>query len=299
MSALDRWWMPATPALRLATLRVLVGGYGLVYLLVRLPHLLSYALDDLGRFEPVGIVTLAPAPTLPWLYRALVVLLVPTSLAFLLGVRHRALAPLHAALLLWVLSYSNSWGKILHTDNLFVMHVIVLALAPAADALSIDARGRPEPPAHMRYGWAPQLMIAIAAAAYLLAGIAKLRNNGLDFAMGETLRNYVAFDNVRKLELGSVYSPLGAALVPYVGLFSMLAWGSLALELGAPLALVDRRVGRVWAIGMWGFHVGVLALMAIGFAYPLSFIAFAGLWDVERISARGKALLGRGAVPRR
>ena len=297
MSAIDRFWMPVTPALRLATLRVLVGGYGLVYFLIRLPHLLSYALDDLGRFAPVGIVTLAPAPTLPWLYRVLVGVVGLTSVAFVLGVRHRVLAPLHAALLLWVLSYSNSWGKILHTDNLFVMHVMVLALAPAADALSIDARGKAVPADHARYGWAPRLMVAIAAAAYLLAGIAKLRNNGLDFAMGETLRNYVAFDNVRKLELGSVYSPLGAVLVPYVGLFSALAWGSLLLELGAPLAL--HRVGRVWAIGMWGFHVGVLALMAIGFAYPLSFIAFAPLWDVEGISARAKALLGRGAVPRR
>ena len=41
---LDRLWMPATPALRLATLRALVGTYGFVYVLVRLPHLLSYAL---------------------------------------------------------------------------------------------------------------------------------------------------------------------------------------------------------------------------------------------------------------
>ncbi|AKF10928.1 HTTM domain-containing protein [Sandaracinus amylolyticus] len=279
---IERFWFPRTPALRLATLRVLVGGYGLVYLLVRLPHLLSYALDDLGRFAPVGIVSLAPAPTLPWLYRALVALLIPTSIAFVIGLRHRVLAPLHAALLLWVLTYSNSWGKILHTDNLFLMHVIVLALAPASDALSIDARGRAPVDDHPRYGWAPRLMVAVAAATYLLAGIAKLRNNGLDFAMGETLRNFVAFDNVRKIELGSTFSPLGAALVPYVGLFSMLAWGSLALELGAPLAL-HPRIGRAWAIGMWSFHVGVLALMAIGFVYPLSFIAFAPLFDVERI----------------
>ena len=296
MSALDRFWMPSTPALRLATLRVLVGGYGLVYFLIRLPHLLSYALDDLDRFAPVGIVTLAPAPTLPWLYRGLVALLGATSATFLLGLRHRVLAPVHAALLLWVLSYSNSWGKILHTDNLFVLHVVVLALAPAADALSFDARGKTTPGDHPRYGWAPRLMVAIAAATYLLAGIAKLRNVGLDFVMGETLRNYIAFDNVRKIELGSIHSPLGAALVPYVGLFTALAWGSLALELGAPLALFERRVGRAWSIAMWGFHVGVLALMAIGFAYPLSFIAFAALWDVEALPARAKAWLGaRGA----
>ncbi|MBX3248407.1 MAG: HTTM domain-containing protein [Myxococcales bacterium] len=285
MSALDAFWMPSTPARRLATLRVLVGGYGLVYVLVRLPHLLSYALDDVARFVPVGPVTLAPAPTLPWLYQLLVALVVVTSATFFLGVRHRWLAPAHALLLTWVLSYTNSWGKILHTDNLFLAHVVVLAFAPAADTLSLDARGRAEPPDSPRYGWAPRLMVAVAASAYLLAGVAKLRGSGAHFVGGETLRNFIAFDNARKIELGDLYSPLGAALVPYPSLFVGLAWFSLALELGAPLAL-HPRVGRPWALGMWGFHLGVLALMAIGFVYPLSFIAFAPLFDVEKLWTR-------------
>lgn len=282
---LDRLWMPTTPALRLATLRALVGAYGFVYVLVRLPHLLSYALDDVARFQPVGPATLAPSPTLPIVYQALVVLLVLTSTTFLLGFKHRWLAPLHALLLTWVLTYTNSWGKILHTDNLFLAHVIVLAFAPSADALSLDARGRAPRDDHPRYGWAPKLMIALAAATYLLAGIAKLRNGGLHFLGGETLRNFVAFDNARKIELGDIHSPLGAALLPYPGLFAVLAWASMLLELGAPLAL-HRRIGRWWSLGMWGFHLGVLALMAIGFVYPLSFLAFAACFDVEKLWQR-------------
>lgn len=282
---LDRLWMPATPALRLATLRALVGTYGFVYVLVRLPHLLSYALDDVARFQPVGLATLAPSPTLPIVYQALVALLVLTSTTFLLGFKHRWLAPLHALLLTWVLTYTNSWGKILHTDNLFLAHVIVLAFAPSADALSLDARGKARPADHPRYGWAPKLMVALAAATYLLAGIAKLRNGGLHFLGGETLRNFVAFDNARKIELADIHSPLGAALLPYPGLFAVLAWASMLLELGAPLAL-HRRIGHWWSIGMWGFHLGVLALMAIGFVYPLSFLAFAACFDVEKLWQR-------------
>ena len=97
----------------------------------------------------------------------------------LLTAYRRVLAPLHGLLLTWVLSYTNSWGMILHTDNLYLAHVLVLALSPSADALSLDARGQLQHglqrDPHPRYGWAPRLMVAIAAATYLLAGVAKLR----------------------------------------------------------------------------------------------------------------------------
>jgi hypothetical protein len=285
MSALDRFLMPATPALRLATLRVLVGTYGLIYLLVRLPHLLSYALTDATRFVPVGPVSLLSSPLPPDIHRALVALTLITSLTFALGLHHRVLAPLHGLLLTWVLSYTNSWGMILHTDNLYLAHVLVLACSPAADALSLDARGQAPVAPHPRYGWAPRLMVALAAATYLLAGIAKLRNGGLHFIEGDTLRNLVAFDNARKIELGDMHSPLGVLLLDHPRFFATMAAGSLLLELGAPLALF-RRIGRPWAIAMWSFHVGVLLLMAIGFVYPLTFVAFVAFFDVERLWPR-------------
>ena len=49
----------------------------------------------------------------------------------------------------------------------------------------------------------------------------------------------------------------------------------------APLALLGRRLAWIWALGMWLFHVGVLLIMAIMFAYPVSGIAFAPLFAVE------------------
>jgi hypothetical protein len=39
----------------------------------------------------------------------------------------------------------------------------------------------------------------------------------------------------------------------------------------------------VWAVLIWSFHVGVLFLMAIGFVYQLSFVAFAAFFHVEKI----------------
>ena len=283
---LDRFWRRPMPANRLATLRVLVGLFGCIYLVIRAPHLLSYALDDVDRFRPVGVIRLGGAPILPAVYQVLVALTVLLSFPFLVGWRHRVVAPLYAGLLWIVLTYSNSWGQIMHTDNLFLLHVVVLAVTPSADAISLDARRRGGPIAPFiaaRYGWPIRLLVACGALAYMLAGVAKLQNSGLDFVAGETLRNYVGFDNVRKIELGSIHSPLGAWLLPYPAFFGVLAWVSFVLELGAPAAVVSRRVGKGWAVAVWGFHVGVLALMAIGFVYQLTFVAFAPYFDVEKL----------------
>jgi len=294
-SALDRAWFPETPAARLAVLRGLTGLYATVYLLVRTPYLLSFAEQPPDRFLPVGVASLLEGPLPPSAYRATVVLLLPLSVAFVAGVRHRVLGPVFAVGLLAVLTYANSFGKILHTDNLLVIHVGLLALSPAADALSFDARGHPAPAPSGRYGWPVRLMCLACVLVYLLAGIAKLRHGGLAFLEDDSLRNYVAFGAVRKVELGSHHSPFGVALLPYRGLFSALALGSLLLELLSPVALLHPRAGRLFALSVWAFHVGVAALMAIGFFYQLSFVAFACFFPVERLAAWGplRRLSGR------
>jgi len=282
---LDAIFMPAAPAERLGMLRVLVGGYALVYLIIRAPHLMTFATVDQHYFSPVGVATLAPRPLLPWVAIALVVLTVVFAACFAFGYRYRVTAPIFAALQLWVLSYSNSFGMILHVDNMLCVQIIVLALAPAADAVSLDARaGRVQTGDEGgRYGWALRLICILCVCAYLLAALAKLKNSGAEFVDDVTLRNYIAYDNVRKLELGSIHSPLGAWLLPYAGFFSAMAWLSLVLEALAPLALLHRRAGAAWAVMIWGFHFGVLLLMAIGFVYQLSFIAFAAFFRVEKI----------------
>jgi hypothetical protein len=281
----DRVFMPAAPAVRLGMLRVLVGGYALIYLIVRAPHLLSFADVDQIYFRPVGVVALAPRPLLPAVTIALVLLTVVFAACFAFGYRYKITAPIFACLSLWVLTYSNSFGMILHVDNMMCMQIIVLALAPAADALSVDACAErtTDVGESGRYGWAIRLICILCAAAYLLAAIAKVKNSGAGFVDSVNLRNYIAYDNVRKIELGSIHSPLGAWLLPYPGFFSIMAWMSLILEAVAPLALIHRRAGAVWAVLIWSFHVGVLFLMAIGFVYQLSFVAFAAFFHVEKI----------------
>ncbi len=294
--AMERWWFPVVPAERLAMLRILVGTYGLFFLLIRLPHLLSYAALPAQRFEPVGLATLLDAPLDANLYRAMLLALLPLSVAFLLGAYHRLLAPLYALLLLFVITYSNSFAMILHTDNMLVLHVLVLALSRASDALSLDARRRPHPaPDSGRYGWAIQLMCLLCALVYFIAGVAKLRASGFAFVQADSLRNYIAWGAVRKIELGSHHSPIGVALLEYTGFFTFLAAFSLGLELLAPLAMMGRRAATVLCVLLWGFHVGVLATMAIGFVYQLTFVAYAPFFRVERLLEWGplRRRLGR------
>ena len=118
------------------------------------------------------------------------------------------------------------------------------------------------------------LMCLTTVLVYLVAGYTKLDSAGLDWALGDTLRNQVAYDNLRKDVLGDVHSPLGGWLVRYGGVFPPLAVATLLIELGAPVAMLGRAWARWWALAAWGFHVGILALMAIVFPYQLLGFAF-------------------------
>lgn len=285
--AIDQFWLVPIPGLRLAVLRVLICAFALVWLVGFAPVLLSSLWFPRERFEPVGVVTLLDAPLAPALGVVIWLLTVIAGVATLLGWRFRMIAPIFATGLLWVTSYRNSWGMIFHSENLLVMHTLVLALLPASDAWSLDAARDPQLRArgrecHGRYGWGPRLMATITVLTYVLAGIAKLRNAGYAWLAGDVLLSHVAWDNLRKLELGDFHSPIGAALSAYPAVFVPLAWASMALELGAPLALFGARLARVWALGIWAFHVGVLLIMAIAFVYPLTGVAFAPLFAVEQ-----------------
>ncbi len=124
-------------------------------------------------------------------------------------------------------------------------------------------------------------MCLVTVLAYFISGQTKLRNAGLDWLSGENLRNYVAYDNLRKIELGDMHSPLADWLVPHAWLFTPMALFTLVVELGAPLALLGRRFARTWVAAAWLFHVGILSTMAIVFPYPLLGVAFVPFFHVE------------------
>lgn len=288
---LDRAWFVPAPALRLATLRVLIVGFAWLYLFVRLPAVLVLHEHPAGQFHPVGLLLGWTAPPPVAVVIVAVLAAIASGLAFGLGFRARVSGPVFAILLTAVLSYRNAWGMVFHTENLLVLHVIVLACSRSSDALALDARARPVPDPHARYGWPLRLMAAITVLTYVVAGVAKLRHAGLSWITSDALLTFVAYDNVRKAELGSSHTLLGSVLPHAPAWWSPFAAFALVIELGAPLALVHPRLARVWALAAWSFHVGVLAVMVIAFPYPLSGLAYACFFQVERL-ARGPAWRG-------
>ncbi|MCA9587372.1 MAG: HTTM domain-containing protein [Myxococcales bacterium] len=289
-SRADAWLRAACPAERLAAVRALVGAYATVYVLARFRYFADLSGLDRAAFAPVGAMHAWSGPPAAWLSWVFTAVALASSFALALGVRHRVTAPLAALSLLWIFSARSSWGKVLHTENLLVLHAAVLACAPAADAWSLDARRAAAPPEPAsRYGWPLRAMSVVTALTYFVAGVAKLREGGLAWLSGAPLAEWLAWDAVRKAELGSMHSPLAPTLASHGTLTAALAAFTLAVELAAPFVLASPRAARAWALSAWGFHAGVLATMAIGFFYPLTFIAYVALFDVETIVSRVRA----------
>jgi vitamin K-dependent gamma-carboxylase-like protein len=282
------WWYAPVPARRLALLRLFIGAFALIYLVYRAQNLASVADFAPQQFEPVGLATLLSDPVSSWVVTGGVALAILTGLAFTLGLAFSVTGPTFALLLLWVTTYRNSWGMVFHTENLFTLHVVLLAASPASAALSWDARraerrGAPVfDQADGRFGWAVRAISLVTVVAYVVAGVAKLKLGGGTWLGGELLRAQIAYDNLRKLELGTNVSPLGPWLVRHRGVFPVLAVMTLLVELGAPLSLVHRRAALPWVLAAWSFHVGVLLMMSIGFFYQLSGVAYLSFFPLER-----------------
>jgi vitamin K-dependent gamma-carboxylase-like protein len=294
LTAIDRRLFAPSPPERIAAVRVLVGLFGTVYVAARASYILDISALPSNRFEPVGIAASLGEPLPMWTVRALIAATILLGAAFTAGWRYRTLAPMYAVGLLAVTTYSNCWQHVAHTDNLLVLHTAVLAVAPAAGAWSLDARRVGlSPPPQLGWGWALRLMSLLTVITYVLAGVAKLRHGGSVWVSGDVLRNLIAHDNLRKILLGDVHSPVGGWFVAHRWVFPPLALMSLAVEMGAPLALLGGRVRHVWVAAAWFFHVGVLALMAITFFYPLSGIAFASMLHPEVLVTRVSTKLRR------
>lgn len=286
LRALDGYWFEKAPAVRPAVLRVLVGVYLLYYLGRRYSMFVKVAGSDASLFKPVGVASVLDKPVPVETFWRLLVATYVANVAFIFGWRHRYTGPLFAGLLLWVMSYRNSWSMVYHNDNGLVLHAMILGLTPSADVLSLDAlrRATTAKDPDWRYGWPVRLMSTVTALTYFVAGVAKVKGPlGWKWADGEALRGQIAVDGLRKELLGGEAAPLAYVLYNNLFLFKILAVGSLIMELAAPLALLDKRISRLWAFGAFQMHWGIYLLMKIKFRYQLSGLIFASFFDLDRI----------------
>lgn len=282
--ALARFYDPV-PSRRVRVVRTLTFGYAVAWLLVRAGYIVDVSRLPDRRFEPIGV--LAPLPSAPpqWLVLAIWLLTAATCGAAALGRRVAAAAPLGAVGMLVLATYTSSFGQVFHTEHLLVLHLVILGAAAIVEPAAGPTTS----------GWPLRLMMAVVAVVYVVAGIAKLRHGGLAWITGDTLRNWVAVDNLRKLLFDDIYSPLGGWLSSIAWLWPPIAAATIVVELGAPLALIPGRTRHAWVAAAWAFHVGILALMAISFPYRLVGVAYAAFLPAEQIVDRVTSIVRRRA----
>ena len=296
------------PPERLAMLRVLVAGFATTYLAIRFPVFWQLG-DRRGDFDGVGVAALLDGPVPAAVVRGALVLTVACGLATTVGWRVRVSAPALALGMLALTSYRGSWGQLLHFENLCTLHLAILAFAPVADVWSLDSRrarharpARPPRPARparqpTAYGWPIALCALVVVITYVIAGIAKLRYGGIDWVLGDSLRNHVAYAAARNELVGAPVAPLADPFLDLAvrveGVWPLLAAGAEALELGAPIALFGGRLRTLWVVAVWAMHVGILLTMRIGFPYPLVGVAFAPFFRTEGLVRPIERLAGR------
>jgi hypothetical protein len=289
------------PAERLAMLRILTGVFAAAYLLVRLPVFLQLG-DRRSGFDGVGLAMLLDRPVEGRVVDMVVVATLLSGVGFVLGWRFRMTGPLFAVGMLALGSYRGSWGQLLHFENLMVLYLLILALSPAADAWSVDARRRRDrreaQRESVRYGFPIALAGLVLVITYVIAGLAKLRYGGLDWVFGDTLRNHVAYAAARLDLLGGSPSPLAGWAVRLDSIWPFVAAATIVIELSAPVALLGGRIRTAWVAAAWLMHLGILVFMLIGFAFPLFFVAFAPLYRVERLWTERPVLRRRWSAQR-
>lgn len=273
----QRWWDAPVPARRVELVRVATFVYAAVWLMIRVGYFWDLAQMPIRRFEPVGLLARLGAPAGR---SALMAVWAVGLLACAFAASGRAVrvtAPVGAVAMLVLATYSSSFGQVFHTEHLLVLHLLILAVWVLFERS--DRRATVS-------SWPLDLMGAVVVVTYVLAGIAKLRFSGIDWVTGDVLRNWVAADNLRKILVGDVHSPLGGWLAGVEWVWLPIAVLTLVVELGAPFALRPGHLRYVWVGLAWAFHVGVLALMAILFPYQLVGVAYLAFLPVERIETK-------------
>jgi hypothetical protein len=295
---LDTWLWPPAPPERLAMLRILTGLFAAGYLAARLPVFLSLAHADRHAFDPVGVLWFLRTPLPGVAITGLVLVTLILAAAYTVGVGFRVAGPAFSVALLVLTTYRSSWGQLLWFEALVVLHVLIVGFAPSADALAVRRRGT-TPHNSQAYGAPVRLAAAVTLATYVLSGIAKLRIGGLDWMSSDTLQNHIAYSAARLDVLGGMPSPLAPWLVAHRSLLAPLAIGTVALELGAPAALLGGRVRTAWVAATWLLHAGIATTVFVVFPYPLCGVALTPLFRLERAAEVMQTWLARLRSTRR
>jgi hypothetical protein len=295
VKAWDRFWFAPAPALDLAAARVVVALQALWIVLSRdIP-----SLSALPAAFWADVTASARWRYLLWeghpaLERTLQALALAALLGVLLGVRARVCCAAAALLLyhlapLETLFYTPSpWAKGL---TLPVVALVVLALAPCADALALERRRATRE--GWEYGWALRLVQLLVATPYLFSGWSKLLNAGLGWASSANMRAWLLLSNLDD-QLAVFHRP-GLWLADRPALCLALGVAGLLFDLAFVAAVFSRRARGVLVPLAVLFHAGIVVTQNYAFLSAPLLLVYA---DWSALARRWRRAAPPRALPR-
>lgn len=283
------WFIPMQPE-RLAILRIVTGFFSFWYLWARYNMFHDVAQTEIDLYDPVGVAIIFGKPISYTAFQVLYWVTVGLNILYILGWKFKYTGPLFGLALLFIMCYRNSWSMIYHNYNGLVLHVLVIGFTASANAISVDRwreKGKnwlEKGSVHWQYGWPIMLICAATVSTYLLAALAKLYGDlAIEWMSGNAMRSQIAVDAIRKELLGSHAPPLFNILYPLTGLFLVTGVMSMILELGAPIALINRKLGMIWSVLTCGMHWGIYFIMGIHFPYHMGGFIFLAFFPLEEL----------------
>ncbi len=262
----------------LAVLRILF--FGVVFVTVSGPdYFLQWTRVPAEFWHPRGIMRFLSEPLAPEVVSISFFAWQALTIACMLGVFFRWLAPVWWALGLVVMTNGHSFGYQGHVFMPVVVAGLPLCFSHASDALSVDRfwRGVASSGDARAYHLPIRTVQIAFVLAYFAAGISKLRFGGLEWMTGDTLRNYLVRSSLIYADSNQLAHmvQLNEVLYRIPLLCNFVAFGAVALELAAPLALWRKRYSMIIVPAIISLQIGIFFTMYVRFT---PYIALLGAW---------------------
>ena len=281
LSALDRHWFAPASLRDLALVRILAFGSQTLFFIVQpgpgfRPPWRQIELTSMAPapFKPLTVLKALLLPFGGWgevrpdadlIAAALVVAFAGGALATV-GLFARVTMPAAALANTLLVAHWFSYGDFHHAEALMLIALNVLAIAPSADAWSLDAvrrrrAGREAPPdASVFARWPLRLMQWLLALTYLSAAGHKLAKGGLEWFNGHTMMHHLI---TAGLQRGRELAFVLAELPPWVHVVPSIF--SVLFELTFVVAILVPRTAWLYVLAGTAFQLGVYVAMRIGF----------------------------------
>jgi len=265
----DRWnayWFPPTPILHLAICRIVAVAAQLFWFFPNLEEHQNLLVKNPEFLEPQllirAISAVVPREVLftPGAFTVLYWATMAAGVAALVGLFTRT-SLFVFALGTWIfVAHLFSYGDRHHTEALFCIFLMLLALAPSGERLSVDAlirRRRHASDASDASGmsdmatWPLKVVHVLLAMTYFSAGMSKLLHSGPRWLNGYTLQGHTFGD---ALERGR---PLGIWLAQQHDVAVALSVLTILLEVFFFVSLFLPRLAPLFFLGALAFQAGL------------------------------------------